>query len=523
MATRTSSGGLPIAAHLALMLALAFTAAFVVCVAVIIWLPPRPPEVVRGDQLIERFARGYADTARTGHAPGDENLVWSIVPTAPFHTRGSGGAHLVQIQLAQRLSLPPQNVRISAESARADTFVYQVRSIDHRMLVNGVEVVHEGDNVTIVRPREGETRQEFHFEYPPPERRTRESTAHEAGSHGVDTREAQRPTRPAPATPPIPPPPLFTTVSPNGFVLLSGFEIGAKLPDGRWLTMKQGRNWETIGWMGRAALAVGAMLLLATLLALFFARRLARPIQGFANAVQAVGVDPQSEPVAEKGPREMRRAARAVNDMQARLRALIADRTKTLATVAHDMRTPLMRLRLTAENADPVLREKMAKEIGEVEALVASFISFARDDPAEEARVRVDLSALLQSLVDDQAATGRNVSFDGAQRFIVTGQSLGLKRLFNNLIDNAVKYGGVARVRLTEDNGAAIVDVEDDGPGVPLAEREDVFKPFVRLTAAAGGAGLGLPAARSIARAHGGDIVILDSERGAKFRTTLPL
>ena len=137
--------------------------------------------------------------------------------------------------------------------------------------------------------------------------------------------------------------------------------------------------------------------------------------------------------------------------------------------------------------------------------------------------MRVDLGALLQSLVDDQAETGRNVTFEGVQRFVVTGQSLGLKRLFSNLIDNAVKYGGSARVKLTEENGAAIVDVEDDGPGVPVAERESVFKPFVRLTAAAGGAGLGLPAARSIARAHGGDIVILEFERGAKFRTTLPL
>ena len=111
-------------------------------------------------------------------------------------------------------------------------------------------------------------------------------------------------------------------------MLVSGFEIGAQLPDGRWLVMRQGRNWEAIGWMGRAALVVGATLLLMTLLALFFARRLALPIQGFANAVQAVGVDPQSEPVAERGPREMRRAAPRGQRHAGALRALIVDRPR---------------------------------------------------------------------------------------------------------------------------------------------------------------------------------------------------
>src|SRR5262249_29458530 len=153
--------------------------------------------------------------------------------------------------------------------------------------------------------------------------------------------------------------------------------------------------------------------------------------------------------------------ARAVNTMQARLRALIADRTKTLAAVAHDMRTPLMRLRLQAENAPPEQRERMAKAIGEVEALVASFIAFARDDPAEEARVRVDLSALLQSLADDHSEHGRNVSFSGDERVIITGQSLGLKRLFGNLIDNALKFGASARVKLRRAESEVIVDIED--------------------------------------------------------------
>jgi signal transduction histidine kinase len=287
--------------------------------------------------------------------------------------------------------------------------------------------------------------------------------------------------------------------------------------------MHQGRNWEELGWITRAALVIGGTLLVLSLLAVLFARRLTAPIRNFSNAVQAVGVDPQSEAVREEGPRELRGAARAVNTMQARLRALIADRTKTLAAVAHDMRTPLMRLRLVAENAPPEQRERMAKEIAEVEALVASFIAFARDDPAEEARVRLDLGALLQSIADDHAEHGRNVTYTGEERVIVTAQSLGLKRLFGNLVDNALKYGASASITLRRDAGQVIVDVADDGPGVPAAQREAVFEPFVRLNEeGTRGAGLGLAAARSIARAHGGDIAILDAETGALLRVTLP-
>jgi len=312
--------------------------------------------------------------------------------------------------------------------------------------------------------------------------------------------------------------------APAGVVLISGFEFGAQLPDGRWLVMRQGRNWAEIGWIARAALVIGGTLLVLSVLAILFARRLTQPIRSFSDAVQAVGVNPQSEPVREEGPQELRGAARAVNTMQARLRALIADRTKTLAAVAHDMRTPLMRLRLTAENAPPEQREKMAKEIAEVEALVASFIAFARDDPAEEARVRLDLSALLQSIADDNEQAGRPVTYEGGEaRLVITGQSLGLKRVFTNLVENALKYGASARMTSRLEDGVVIVDVIDDGPGIPSDQREKVFEPFVRLNEeGTRGAGLGLAAARSIARAHGGDIAILDSEQGALVRVTLP-
>jgi len=522
-AVARSSRGLPIAGYLALLVALALAAAFVAVMAIVLWLPPRPPDVMRADIVAEHFQAGYDHMRIHGRFIDDRAMSWRVQAEPP------GQMHLPQMhptqhRLAARLNLNPRQVRIAAaQIQRSDVFVFRVREAEEMSRDTRREVERlrtEGRGVIIERAPEANPEIERALE-----------------EHGIAVRALPPPAPvppavgeasggvPTPPTPPVPPAarvPMFAP-APPGVVLISGFEIGAQLPDGRWLVMRQGRNWAELSWIGRATLVIGGTLLVLSLLAMWFARRLTRPIRNFADAVQAVGVDPQSEPVREEGPRELRGAARAVNTMQARLRALIADRTKTLAAVAHDMRTPLMRLRLTAENAAPEQREKMAKEIEEVEALVASFIAFARDDPAEEARVRLDLTSLLQSIADDHAEAGRNVSFAGQERVIITGQSLGLKRLFSNLVDNALKYGASSRIKLRREESAVVVDVEDDGPGIPSEQRESVFEPFVRLNEeGTRGAGLGLAAARSIARAHGGDIVILDGEKGALMRVTLP-
>lgn len=605
-----ASTGLPIAAYLGMLVALALAAAFIAVLAIVIWLPPRPPDVMRADVVSAFFESGYTQALMEGGRPQrSHGMDWSIQNEAP-NKEVSPYMRRTQLGLARRLELEPDQVHVAASHvARNDVFVFQVRDADIEAMAREVEraaraaerdaerAVREAERIAEATERALQ-RAEANYE------RYVESGSHEVEEHariaheraveevvraeeqvrraeaqlreaGIRVEEAEvhaeamqnrvrvaagdvsievngedfqfsvpTPTTPpasvpAPApAPPAPPPdagappaptlpvapraPIFAP-APAGVVLISGFEIGAELPDGRWLVMRQGRNWAEIGWIGRAALIIAGALSVVSILAILFARRLTRPIRAFSDAVQAVGVDPQSEPVREEGPQELRGAARAVNTMQARLRALIADRTKTLAAVAHDMRTPLMRLRLAAENAPAEQRERMAREIGEVEALVASFIAFARDDPAEEARVRLDLSALLQSIADDHAEAGRPVSFVGAERCIVTGQSLGLKRLFSNLVENALKYGAAARIKLHADDGQVVVDVEDDGPGIPADLRESVFEPFVRLNEeGARGAGLGLAAARSIARAHGGDIAILDAEHGALLRVTLP-
>jgi signal transduction histidine kinase len=524
-ATARSSRGLPIAAYLALLVALALASAFVAVMAIVLWLPPRPPDVMRADMVSEHFRAGYDHMRTIGRPIDDHGMTWRVQAEAPRQMH-LPQMHPTQHLLASRLQLEPDQVRIAAaQIQRSDVFVFRVRDAheigrEARREVERARREGRRSEIDIRQNAKDDAAIEEHgFEIRVPEplpERERTRVPRRRHATGVAA------TPPTPPTAPAPPAPVFVP-APPGVVLISGFEIGAQLPDGRWLVMRQGRNWAELSWIGRATLIIGGTLLILSLLAMWFARRLTRPIRNFSDAVQAVGVDPQSEPVREEGPRELRGAARAVNTMQARLRALIADRTKTLAAVAHDMRTPLMRLRLTAENAAPEQREKMAKEIEEVEALVASFIAFARDDPAEEARVRLDLAALLQSIADDHVEAGRNVSFEGEERVVITGQSLGLKRLFSNLVDNALKYGASARIKLEREESAVIVEVEDEGPGIPPDQRESVFEPFVRLNAeGTRGAGLGLAAARSIARAHGGDIVILDAERGALLRVTLP-
>ncbi len=159
--------------------------------------------------------------------------------------------------------------------------------------------------------------------------------------------------------------------------------------------------------------------------------------------------------------------------------------------------------------------------------MIASTLSFARDDAASEPRRNTDLVSLLQSACDGVGDAGHEVMFEGEGRLPYECRPVALSRAFTNLIENAAKYGARARVSLSEDTGAVRVRIDDDGPGIPEASREDVFKPFQRLEGSrnrdTGGTGLGLTVARSIVRAHGGDITLHDQPGGGlRVEVTLP-
>ncbi len=305
--------------------------------------------------------------------------------------------------------------------------------------------------------------------------------------------------------------------------------VSARLSDGSWLNFVAPLDIAESLWRPRFVLSLLVMAVLVTVLVTWALRRATRPFAAFAAAAERLGVDVTAPPLTEDGPSEVRQAAHAFNVMQQRLGRFIADRTQMLAAISHDLRTPITRMRLRAEFVeDEEQRSKMLADLAEMEAMIAATLAFARHDADAEPRRTLDLAALLAALVDDFAAAGKEAAYDGPQTLTIAGRPTALKRAFANLIGNAVAYGESARVSLAPGDAQAVIEIADDGPGIPEAEHERVFAPFYRLEGSrnrdTGGTGLGLAVARGIARAHGGDVVLRNRDGGGLAVTvTLPL
>jgi two-component system OmpR family sensor kinase len=260
---------------------------------------------------------------------------------------------------------------------------------------------------------------------------------------------------------------------------------------------------------------------------LLFARRITAPLKRFSEAAERLGRDPHAPPVTLAGPAEIGAAAEAFNNMQARLRRYIDDRTATLGAISHDLRTPLSRIRFKLEGADARVREAVLSDVAQMEQMIQGVLTFIRDESTPRTRERLDLLSLVECVADDAAMVGGDVEILAGQPVTVEGDPVALQRMFVNLVDNAVKYAGQARLRVSQADGHAIVDVIDEGPGLSDVDREKVFQPFYRVDAARnlddGGMGLGLPIARSTARAHGGDVELLPAAKGLLARVTLPV
>jgi two-component system OmpR family sensor kinase len=268
-------------------------------------------------------------------------------------------------------------------------------------------------------------------------------------------------------------------------------------------------------------------LLLVTPPAYLFARYMTAPIDSFARAAEALGRDPHAPPMAPDGPLEIARAAAAFNRMQARLQRFVEDRTAMIGAISHDLRTPLSRIRFRMERDPVAARAAILADIAQMDAMISSVLDFIRDGAAPGRRQLLELRSLLECAVD-AAALCADVGIEDGPALYVHGDELALTRMFSNLIDNAVRYGMVARLRAYSEDGEAVIEIQDDGPGIAPADLERVFAPFFRADAARnldiGGVGLGLSVARSIARAHGGDIILDQRPRaGLKVVARLPL
>ena len=310
--------------------------------------------------------------------------------------------------------------------------------------------------------------------------------------------------------------------------LVAPFEVAIRGDDGRWTVVRPQPAFGLNPWQQRIALWFVLSAMAMAPVAYIFARRLAAPIRLFADAAERLGRDPRAEPLVLKGPSEIRAAAGAFNDMQQRLRRYVEDRTAMVGAIAHDLRTPLTRLRFRIEGLPDEQRAKISADIDQMEEMISAALNFVRDTTRPGERTPLELSSLLESLCDEMAETGAATEVESGEKVILEGDPMALRRLFSNLLENAVKFGGRARTRVFREEANAVVEIEDDGPGIPPQDTEKVFEPFYRREPSrsrqTGGIGLGLAVVRSIARGHGGDVALVNrSGGGLTARVQLPL
>ena len=255
------------------------------------------------------------------------------------------------------------------------------------------------------------------------------------------------------------------------------------------------------------------LLLLILVIVLYVAaRNITRPLSALADAADSIGRDARPAQLPERGARELRDAARAFNTMHDRLRRYLDSRTRVLAAMSHDLKTPLTRLRLQVETLDnPPMQARMGRELDEMEAMVREALSLFRGIEDGEPTVPIDLDVLLGKVREEFTDMGQQVTVAGRATQPLTAKPQALKRCLTNLVANAIVFGARADI-LLEDGPVIAIRVRDAGPGIPAEELERVFEPFYRLESsrnrAGGGTGLGLSIARDIAQAHGGSLTL---------------
>ncbi len=260
---------------------------------------------------------------------------------------------------------------------------------------------------------------------------------------------------------------------------------------------------------------------------LWLGNRLARPLAELRLAAERFDRGAAPEPIAEQGPTDIRRLIAAFNAMRTRIFGMLDEKDRMLGAIGHDLRTPLASLRVRSELVeDEGERARMALTIDEMNRTLDDILSLARLGRPSEPEQRVDLPALIDSLIEEFEDLGADVTVEDAPRLAVPMRPNLIKRALRNLIENALKYGERARVRVRSESGAAFVEVDDDGPGIPPERVEQMFEAFTRLEGSrsrdTGGSGLGLALARAIMESHGGGLTLANREGGG-LRATMAL
>lgn len=305
--------------------------------------------------------------------------------------------------------------------------------------------------------------------------------------------------------------------------------ISVPLDDGGWLNVVA-RFPRTDVQAPPAILGATLVSLVLILAALWLGlRRITTPLRQLADAADRVDLDGTLPAMPTDGPREVRALSDALERMNARLAGMAADRTRMLAALGHDLRSPITALRVRAEMVDDAeTRDRMVATLDEMQDMVESTLAYARgvstDQPMEDA----DIAALLRDLAGELSETGPAIAFAASPPVIARVRLTPMRRALRNVLENAQRYGGGAQMTLRDAGGTVEIMIDDSGPGIPDADLDRVFDPFTRLEGSrsrdTGGIGLGLPIARAILRAHGGDVWLADRAGGGLRATiTLPL
>ena len=312
----------------------------------------------------------------------------------------------------------------------------------------------------------------------------------------------------------------------GGRELFGRFTVAWRTPAG-WRIVRNAAGPAFTRWHANTLGAMALAIALLSLPAWALARAISRPLRDLARAATMAQAGAARPDFPLDGPAEVRALTAAVGAMHDRLAGHAEARTAMLGAIAHDLGTPLSRLAFYVEQLPDAARERASADIDEMRAMIAATLRFARDESVGEAPVRLDLGSLIDSLAEDMAIAGTPVTAEPGERAVVRGDAGALRRLFANLIDNAVRYGGEAAVAWQVEAEGVRVSVADRGPGIDAAQAERLFEPFVRGEAsrnrATGGTGLGLAIVRAIATRHGGRVTLQKRGDGAGAVATVVL
>jgi len=306
--------------------------------------------------------------------------------------------------------------------------------------------------------------------------------------------------------------------------------IAIVLPDGAALSAAVPADRPPPAWRSPWMTTLMFAVVCVTLLGLWAARTLTAPLSSFAKAAESFSIERDAAPLPERGPEEIRSLAKALNRMRKRITDLMDNRTRMLAAISHDLRTPITRMRLRSEFIeDEVQRGRMLADLDQMRSMLESVLSFLRDGRKLEQMTLVDIASTLQLVADQFADMGHKVLYVGPDHAMAIARPDDLLRSVTNIVENATRFGGEIVIRLTVGGDCVTVDVEDDGPGISDADKIDMLEPFVRGDHArnmddAAGFGLGLSIAQAIIAAHGGKLSLRDRQpRGLVVRIELPV